>query len=265
MKKNVVFLVAVKSKDPKLDDKHGGFKYLDVSIRTWKYWCEKNDVELFIYDTPSEEDTQKYRATWTRWFDVFDQLDSANISYNKILVVDGSTMVRWDCPNFFDMVGEDLVAFKAMENMRWVYEAVTGYSGLFNNFEFDCVKYIDCGFQIFTEKHKQFLAELKEYYYSNFDVVKHYHDTVKRGTDQTPYNYMLQLKDVKVDVNGLPSEFMLNHLQRFDWFSHNWQLGDKTPFFLKYGYIWKFSGFPTRGTRYDLMEQTWQAIKGFYE
>ena len=52
---------------------------------------------------------------------------------------------------------------------------------------------------------------------------------------------------------------------RFDWFSHNWQLNkDKTPFFIKYGYIWFYSGFPARGERYNLMKQTWDAVKGMY-
>ena len=64
----------------------------------------------------------------------------------------------------------------------------------------------------------------------------------------------------------LPPAFMLNHLYRFDWFSHNWQLGeDQTPFFIKYGYIWFYSGFPNRGDRYNLMQQTWELIKGNYE
>ena len=58
---------------------------------------------------------------------------------------------------------------------------------------------------------------------------------------------------------------MLSHLSRFDWFGHNWQLNiDKTPFFIKYGYIWKYSGFPQRGDRYNLMKQTWEAVKGKY-
>ena len=56
---------------------------------------------------------------------------------------------------------------------------------------------------------------------------------------------------------------MLTHLNRFDWFSHNWQLNeDKTPFFIKYGHIWFYSGFPNRGDRYNLMQQTWDLIKG---
>ena len=65
----------------------------------------------------------------------------------------------------------------------------------------------------------------------------------------------------------LPSSFLYrcSHLHRKELFSHNWQLNnDKTPFFIKYGYIWFFSGFPQRGGREDMMKQTWDSIKGNY-
>ena len=45
-----------KSQHKYLDDKHGGFKYFEFSINSWKYWCKKNNVELFIYDTPSDSE-----------------------------------------------------------------------------------------------------------------------------------------------------------------------------------------------------------------
>ena len=75
-----------------------------------------------------------HRVTWQRWFDVFDQLDNKHINYDKILVVDGSIMVRWDTPNFFNMVSNELTAFKSLENIKWLDESVNGYSLLFNNF-----------------------------------------------------------------------------------------------------------------------------------
>ena len=91
------------------------------------------------------------------------------------------------------------------------------------------------------------------------------HQKVKKGTDQAVYNYFLQVNDIDVNID-MPSAFMINHMQRFDWFSHNWQLNDyTTPFFIKYGYIWKYSGFPKRGDRYDLMKQTWAMVKDNYK
>ena len=88
MKKHVLFWVGVKSNDPLLQEKHGGFKYLDISKKCWKIWCKKNDVIFFEYNNPSEEDTSAHKATWQRWFDVFPLIEEANINYDKSLVSD---------------------------------------------------------------------------------------------------------------------------------------------------------------------------------
>ena len=47
-------------------------------------------------------------------------------------------------------------------------------------------------------------------------------------------------------------------------FVHNWQLNeDNTPFFIKYGYIWHFTGFGIPD-RINLMKQTWDVFGGNY-
>ena len=74
--KNVLFWVGVKSKDPHLRNKHGDFKYLDISKKCWELWCEKNDIVFFEYNTPSESDTSAHKVTWQRWFDVFPLIET---------------------------------------------------------------------------------------------------------------------------------------------------------------------------------------------
>lgn len=266
MKKNVVFIICVKSQHEYLNNKHGGFKYFEYSVNTWKYWCEKNNVELFIYDTPSDSEHVDHKPTWQRWFDVFNQLDKAGIDYNKIAAVDGSTMIRWDAPNFFEHTPNGkLSCFRSLENLRWITEGVDGYNNFFGGYDFKLNRYIDCGFQVFDIEHKKFLTKLEKFYYKNYDgIMNLQNNIVKRGTDQPVYNYLLQIENIDV-VTDIPASYMLSHLSRFDWFGHNWQLNiDKTPFFIKYGYIWKYSGFPQRGDRYNLMKQTWEAVKGKY-
>jgi len=266
MSKNVVFIICVNSQHQYLQNKHGGFKYFDYSLNTWKYWCDKNDVELFIYDTPSDSQHVDHKPTWQRWFDVFKQLDESNIDYNKIAVVDASTMIRWDAPNFFDYTPNNkLSCFKSLENLRWISEGIKGYNKLFDGFNFQLNKYIDCGFQVFDINHKKFLTVLEDFYKNNYEeIMVLQNETIKRGTDQPVYNYLLQIENVDV-VTDIPDGFMLSHLNRFDWFKYNWQLKkDGTPFFIKYGYIWKYSGFPVKGLRYDMMKKTWDLVKNKY-
>jgi hypothetical protein len=60
-------------------------------------------------------------------------------------------------------------------------------------------------------------------------------------------------------------DFELTHLHRKEMFSYNWQLNeDKTPFFIKYGYVWFFNGIP-KNERTNMMKQLWDFIKGQYE
>ena len=69
-----------------------------------------------------------------------------------------------------------------------------------------------------------------------------------------------------VDINlSLPLPFKLTHMNRKELFGYNWQLNDdKTPFFIKYGYNWVFTGF-AKDQRTKLMKQTWDLIKHNYE
>ena len=261
---DVVFWIGVKSTDSLLQEKHGGFTYLEYSKSTWQWWCNKHGVHFYEYSTPALEDTGTHKVTWQRWFDVFDQIEAAKIDYRKILVTDGSIMVRWDTPNFFDMTSDELTAFRSLENIKWIDEGIRGYSKMFDNYPFDLKKYVTCGFQIFTSKHKPFLQELKQYYFSNLDQILALQKSISRGTDQPVYNHLLQMKGIKVE-QSLPDSFWLMHMNRFGWFGHNWQLKeDMTPYFIKYGYIWVFSGFDRR-QRESLMKQTWEMVKSKYE
>lgn len=259
---DVVFWVGVKSSDPLLQQKHGGFKYLDISKKSWQYWCNNNQVQFVEYSQPLMEG---HKATWTRWFDVFPTLQQLKIPYDKIAVVDGSTIIKWDAPNFFEQCPQGkLTAFRSLENLNWVLQSVQGYSDLFNQYPFDITRYIDCGFQVFDESHKPFLDNLQQYYLDNYDSIMQLQSSVNKGTDQPVYNYLLQINNVEVN-SELDLRYNLNHLFRFDWFNYNWQLDkDLSPFFLKYGYIWKFSGFD-RARRFEFMNNVWIAISYHYE
>lgn len=258
---NVVFWVGVKSTDSNTADKHGNFQYFDYSKNTWKYWCQRNGVLFYEYKQPSLEDTGTHKVTWQRWFDLEAQLKKYD--WDKVAVVDASYMIRWDTPNFFEMTSDKLNVFQALENVRWMDEGIRGYQSLFPEVNFDLKRYMDCGFQIFTKSHLPFLNLLKDFYFDNQEEVLKLQKEVSRGTDQPVYNYLLQREGIDVEFE-LPNSFNMNHMTRFNWFSHNWQLKEnQIPYFVKYGYLWKYSGFDRR-QRNSLMEQTWNMIKAKY-
>ena len=134
---------------------------------------------------------------------------------------------------------------------------------MFDDYELDINKYFCSSFVIFNKSHRELFMKFKDKYMENADEFIGLQKTVRRGTCQTPLNYVVQMSDI--DVNFLPIPYRLSHLPRKDLLSYNWQLDeDKTPFFIKYGYVWFFSGFDKR-VRNKLMDQTWDIVKNNYE
>ena len=148
--------------------------------------------------------------------------------------------------------------------MRWIYDSIQGYKDIFNGFELDQSKYVNSGFMIFNEEHKELINNFKQFYISNIDEFIRLQDVaVKKGNEQTPMNYWLQTNNVDVNLD-LPLPYKITHLQRKELFSYNWQLEeDKTPFFIKYGYNYSFNGIP-KDQRTNIMKQTWSLIEKNY-
>jgi len=262
MSKNIVVIPMVIPKDKNLD-KFGGWEWMSYSKQAWQFWCDTNGYELVIYDEPSIEDTSKYRITIQRWFDIFDFLDRKNIKYDQIAMADACSMPRWDCPDFFKLTDNKFTAGLDHDNLRWIYESVQGYKDVFNGYELDINKYFCSGFTVFNESHRELFKEFKEFYMENDDTfVELQTKTVKRGTCQTPLNYLVQKNNI--DITYFPKPYRLSHLHRKEMLNHNWQLNeDMTPFFIKYGYVWMFSGFD-KTQRDSLMDQVWNHVKGHY-
>ena len=57
MKKPIVVIPAVENKG--LGDKYGGWNWMDISKIAWKYWCDKNNYLLVIYDKCTLSDIVK--------------------------------------------------------------------------------------------------------------------------------------------------------------------------------------------------------------
>ena len=266
MKKPIVVIPAVINHA--IGNKYGGWGWMEYSKKAWKYWCDKNGYELVIYDKCKISDLVKYRVTVQRWFDIHDFLEERGVEYSKVLMVDACSIPHWDCPDFFKLTGDNMCGMNDLDNLGWVYESVEGYKHMFDNFNFDITKYMNSGWVIFNKSHKKLFKQFEKYYLENFDeFYKLQTETVKRGTCQTPLNYFIQMNDVKVDF--LPQTFRLSHLHRRESLRHNWQMDgseyeDRTPWFVKYGHIWVFSGCG-KEHRNQLMEQTWNMIGHKYE
>ena len=186
------------------------------------------------------------------------------IEYDQVALMDSSTMIKWNAPNFFNLTGGKFTAWRDSDNLKWIYDSIQGYKDFFNGYELDITKYFSSGLIIFNKNHRKLFKKFKQFYLDNIDKLIELQDKdVKKGTEQTPFNYWLQMNNVDVNID-LPIAFKLTHMHRKELFHHNWQDGDdKTPFFIKYGYNWIFNGIP-KDQRTGIIKQTWDLIKDKY-
>jgi hypothetical protein len=262
MKKNVIWWPAVKNKDH--SDKYGNFDYFEYSRKTWEFWCKKNDVLFVSFEKPVEQDLHEYRINWQKAIFVFDELERRGIEYDQIALVDSTVMVKWDCPNFFELTDRKFTVTRDIDNMSWTRDSILGYKDFFGGFELDSTKYFRSGFMIFNEIHRDLFQDLKNFYIENkTDFIKLQDEVVRKGNDQTPINYWVQKNNVELKFLS-HALWMCSHLHRKEMLSHNWQLNeDKTPFFIKYANNWMFNGIP-KDQRTSLMSQTWELVKDNY-
>ena len=263
MKKNVVFWVGVKNE--MYSEKYGGWDWMDISRKTWEFWCKKHNVLFVPFEEPIESDLVKFRINWQKAIFCFDELDRRGIDYDQIYLVDGMNMIKWDAPNIFELTGHKFTAWRDTDNLNWIHTSIQGYKEFFNNYELDIIKYFSSGLIIFNESHKELFNSFKKLYYDNVDMfVKLQDEIVRKGTEQTPLNYWLQSHDCEINTD-IPFTWKLTHLHRKEMFNHNWQLKeDPTPFFIKYGNIWNFSGLP-KDKRTEIMTQVWNLVKHNYD
>jgi len=76
---------------------------------------------------------------------------------------------------------------------------------------------------------------------------------VKKGSDQTPINYMI--RNSKHPINFLDERFNLQQLHI---------RGILNPMITEAGWVWHFNGFDKEG-RNDVMRQVWDLVKDNYE
>ena len=262
MKKNVIFWVGVKNQT--YSEKYGGWDWMDISRKTWEYWCDKNDVVFFPMEKPIDEDLVKYRINWQKSIYCFDLLDEAGIDYDQIFLVDATCMVKWDMPNVFELTDHKFTAWREKDNLRWVYDSIKGYEDFFC-YDLNKHDYFSSGVIIFNKSHKDIFLEFKDLYLNNVDEFVELQDKiVRKGTEQTPLNYWLQKNKVEMNLD-LPFTYKLTHMHRKQMFGYNWQLNeDRTPLFVKHAYNWVFNGIP-KDQRTKVMMQVWDLVKHNYD
>ena len=250
MSKNLIYMVAI-------DHHTSEFKvseYSKYSIPAWKAWCKKNDVDFMVV---TEHDDRFDKPIWNK------ELVFHNISdkYEKIGIVDADTMIKWDAPNIFDLYDDEFCGVVDNDSYYFLHNSINAYGKFFQKIKLNIDHYINAGVVFFTKKHKHFFQSMLDFYFENKEELDNW-NVPNTGREQTIFNFMLEKHNIKKKYLPLPWNMFGMH--RKDMFFYNNVLDDKTPYFLKYGYIWHFTGFPIED-RIRIMGQVWEAFGRNYE
>ena len=253
--KNIILIPAVVSSnnEKKLRNTPLINKIYEYSINSWKHFANKHDCQVVVLDEPLM-DTNITSLAWQRYY-ALDLLEQSEIKYNQVLIVDADTIVHPNCPNFFEMTNNKYTGVHDGVVYEWVIRSTECYSKyLFNNYKLDIWKYINGGFQIFNESHKEHLDYLKQFYLENREKIYGLESTIKLGTDQTPMNFLLQMRNI--DVNILPYEFNMMGLYLTEGLTEDLVFTD-------YGWVYHFNGIPdtSYGTKVEYyMNKTYNKL-----
>ena len=175
------------------------------------------------------------KINWQRYY-VFDLLEQQGINYDQILVIDVDNIVHPDTPNFFEMSDRKYCATHTDGSYDWTFRSMENYSKhLFGGQMFPFWKYINAGFQIINESHRQFYQDLVKFYFENRDKIIWAQENLHVGTDQPVLNFMLNLSDIETKL--LPYQFSMVDMVRKE-------ILDDEMTFTKCGWVYQFNAIP---------------------
>ena len=231
--KNIVFMMDI---DLAGEGRYASSRRLPYkySIKSWEKWCEKNDCELFVL-TDLLLPKENMAICWQRYY-LFDILEANEIEYDQILMVDADTIVHPDCPNFFDMTDRKMCGVHNEGSYDWIIRSIEIYGKyFFNGHVMDFWKYIDCGFVVVNEIHRDFFKQVTDFYNENAELLRQVEREWHAGTDQTPVNILIH--DRNIDFKWLPYEFNMCDMFRKELLTDDL-------LFTKWGWIYQYNSIP---------------------
>lgn len=245
--KNLIFIICINDPNRQIQNQD----YAQYSLKTWKYWCVKNQCDLKVL---TEDEVGMRFPIWNK-----SLIYEYGKGYDKIGIVDSDTMIRWDAPNIFDLIDDGFYGVNDLCDLNWLLSSIEQRQKFFPNIQMDIFKYINAGVLFFGKKHLDIFERFLNFVKENESEISKIDGG---GKEQTLLNFFLQRENVEIEL--LESSWNLISIHKKNLFQHNWQLNqNKSPYFLNYAYLWHFTGFPIED-RVQVMKSTWEFVKDQY-
>ena len=242
---NVIFMVNLAE-----EAKPGRNTPYTYSKLSWKHYADRCGAEIFVLEERIFQE-EFMNANWHKTY-ALKLLDSQGIDYDKVLIVDGDTIVHPEAPNIFDAVGRSFCAVHNEGSYDWVFRSYENYSKmLFGGFEFDPFRYFNSGFMIVNKDHKEFMNQVVNYYLDNYKKILHMQRTYGVGTDQPVLNFIAHMK--LDDILILPYEWNMQEMARREILTEDL-------LFTKYGWVYHFNGINPHDHVGPWMKHTYEKL-----
>ena len=239
MTKSAVFMIEL--------NQGSDLSYASYCYKTWEWWGRQHGIDVLVLQD-AVIDPQAMPATWQRYW-LFKLLEQNGLEYDQVAMIDIDTMVRWDCPNFFELTEGKYTSVLDRCGVGWVNQAIKGYQDIFSDVCLEWWEFFFAGFVIANRQHQTFYETVIDFYWDNFFELNQRPLTLKKGTDIAPVNFLV--KRERVATTFLSPNYHLCSLQQKN------VLANRE--FIDLAYSWHFNGFP-KSKRLEVMKDTWQQI-----
>ena len=241
--KTLIYTTAVNTNDRAINDTD----IFDVTRQSWEHYCSRHGIDFYVIDEPQIENASPH---WFRYW-IFD----LKPGYDKYMYIDTDIMTRWNAPNIFDICDDEHIhAVHDNSGLSWIWEGIKGYQSMFPDVKLEWDTYFNSGVLVFSKKHEKVIRDFKQFYIDNQPIVEDYRNKLKKGFDQTIFNYFLKWYNQPVKL--LSEKWNLFHMIRREVLYNG--------YFLEMGYFWHYNGLD-RKTQVNSIQQIWNQIKEKYE
>jgi hypothetical protein len=234
---------------------------LEKCIKTWKYYAKKHNIDIIVADDNIEFEFEKWgNGIWQRWKD--ERLIKGD--WNKILLVDADTMIRWDAPNVFEEnKDKNFCVVRDAGGKETGFYHLNQWTKINQDIKTPAQDYFNCGFLFMNKQNYLKLSSNIDKYYEYW---KSFHfmgindnEEIRRlgkpdAVEQTPIN-ILSWELFADEINYLPDTWNNMVMCKYDDAS-----------FINDSYIWHFTGpkLGGWGNKSLIIEQVYNVIKDQY-
>lgn len=248
--KNLIFIPAY----------NGHSNELKYCIETWRWYAKKYNIEIIVADEKLDSEFEVWgHGIWERWKD--ERLISGD--WDKLLLVDADTMIRWDAPNVFaEFSDKKFCAVRDSGGFSTGLYHLNQWISVNQNIKTPPQDYFNCGFLLMNKEHYLKISQNIQPYYEywkSFHFMGLEGDDIRKAgkpdaVEQTPVN-ILSWELFSNEINYLPDVWNNMVMCKYDDAS-----------FINDSYVWHFTGpkLGGWGKKTQLIEQIYNSIKEYY-